>query len=341
MARSSVGQLKRLTVIFVYGAADRSGVKNADELRPRFRDVGIDIGTPIIVDWGKYAVNPRVADVDALLRNRFGDTDAAAKSLIDKAIETKLGEAVWANWIATHLDTMVLSAFRTGASMSFPVISDALSYEKRSAQIINFTQDQFALVARTTKHPIIVIGLSLGGIIAVDSLSDPRLLAGDRQVIRLLITVGSQSPALLACDALQYLRRDRSERGKLFTPWLNIWRRLDLLSFAARPMFATRAPDSLDLRDVDIDDPESPALFPDCHLTYFEDAQFYRSVRQMLVDRRIMEAPPGTSITTPPEALPALERKTRRVERMLESRPEPSVAGWPRRRNGAFHLKPG
>jgi pimeloyl-ACP methyl ester carboxylesterase len=122
-----------------------------------------------------------------------------------------------------------------------------------------------ALVRRTIQAlpgPVLVIGESLGGIVAADVLAiDPP------GHVRGLVTVGSQVAVLHAMDALDSLRP--GEGHSPFTPWLNVYSEYDFASFLAGPGW----PDVGDIEDVEVDD--GVTGFPESHSRYWHtDATF-------------------------------------------------------------------
>jgi hypothetical protein len=114
-------------------------------------------------------------------------------------------------------------------------IRDVAFYIKRGAAVRDFIADEVRSVE--TDSPVVILGHSLGGIAAVDLLSDPALMQGDVPLrVDLLVTVGSQSPFLYLLDSLNSLS-PRTPSQQPFVPWLNIYNRQDLLSFCASRVF--------------------------------------------------------------------------------------------------------
>ena len=155
----------------------------------------------------------------------------------------------------------------TGAG---PGVGDILLYQRRGAAILT------AIEAEILKHgaaggPLVVLGHSLGGIMLVDLLSRPR--AGGPLPVAKLITVGSQSPAFFACDALESMRRNQAlPAGTPFVPWLNVFDRNDFLSFCASRAFPG-APTGIE--DFEI---SSGVSFPDSHSAYFHQDAFFTKI---------------------------------------------------------------
>lgn len=111
---------------------------------------------------------------------------------------------------------------------------------------------------------VVVLGHSLGGIIAVDLLTDPPTGVS----VDLLVTVGSQAPLLYELDALPSRPYGTGLPGA-FPRWLNVYDRRDLLSYLAAGAFGNdpRITDA----EVDNRQPVSAA-----HSSYWANDQFYR-----------------------------------------------------------------
>jgi hypothetical protein len=119
------------------------------------------------------------------------------------------------------------------------LLSDVLAY-------LRYRDAVFALLdeakAQATQKPIVMMGLSLGGIMLVDYLADPDNAAG----VDALVTVGSQAPLVYSFDVLPNIRPvpvpgsappSFTPSRVPFTPWVNIYSWLDHLSFVAGPVF--------------------------------------------------------------------------------------------------------
>jgi hypothetical protein len=294
----------RIRVIYAYGASDRSGEPRHEKIREGLRRVGLvaEADEYFVLDWGRFMVSPRDEDRQALLDNRFGATDAEARALVAAAINANLrSKGKLVEFGAREIEKLVdiPRGFRAGADGAYPVIVDVFGYMRHTDLILDHMKPYFEELVAQSTLPVIVIGLSLGGIICVDALSRWSEVhpTEARRALKLLVTVGSQSPMLYALDALRWVRRQGVDRYRPFTPWLNIWRRLDLLSFPARPMFAAEFPDLDDLRDVALDPGDNPELFPQAHSTYFDDRHVYEAIRKMLVDLRVVGATAGPRMT--------------------------------------------
>jgi hypothetical protein len=291
---------RSIRVLYVYGAADRSGLGQVGPIRQGLTRAGFTVEDDelFVIDWGRFATNPREADRLALLDDRFGSSAAEARQLLRSVLRAKLLRhaivRLLFGWYVDRVD--LLGPYRGVSAASYPVLLDVFAYLRNTERIIAPVIERIDYLVRSSQRPVVAIGLSLGGIILVDALSRWGRTAGDpaRRQLKLLTTVGSQSPMLYACDALLELRRDGPAATSPFVPWLNVWRRLDVLSFPAEPLFGTQVPDRSDIRDVVLDPGPDYELFPDAHTSYFDDDRVYGAIAAMLSDLGTSyEAPSG------------------------------------------------
>jgi pimeloyl-ACP methyl ester carboxylesterase len=135
---------------------------------------------------------------------------------------------------------------------------------------------------------ILAVGHSLGGIILVDLMAEePNSKVGA------VVTVGSQAALMYGLDAMVGLRYNS---GRPFTPWLNVWDPLDLLSFEAHQVFQLRrgAENARPILDVQVDSCEA---FPGSHNAYWNQEGTWAAMRlglQYCVDRH-REIPEGST----------------------------------------------
>lgn len=124
--------------------------------------------------------------------------------------------------------------------------------------------------------PLVVLGHSLGGIAAVDLLSDPELTSGEgRLTVDLLVTVGSQAPILYLMDSLHSLSPRRRPSLSPFAPWLNVYNRHDLLSFCAERVF----PGAQGIVDEAVD---ANVPFPASHSAYWLQDRTFELIKAHL-----------------------------------------------------------
>ncbi|MEV8531917.1 hypothetical protein [Streptomyces sp. NPDC051211] len=111
--------------------------------------------------------------------------------------------------------------------------------------------------------PVAIVGHSLGGIIALDTLvRDPH------PQVRLLVTVGSQAPFLYEIGALPSLGHPSALPGH-FPAWLNLYDRRDLLSHVGGSLFPGR------VHDILIDNRQP---FPASHSAYWTNPAVYTAI---------------------------------------------------------------
>lgn len=140
-----------------------------------------------------------------------------------------------------------------------PAAGDVLRYLTRGEQV---RADLRALVAGL-EPPVTVVGHSLGGIIALDTL----VIAALPQV-RLLVTVGSQGPFLYESGSLPSLAHPEPLPPHV-PDWLNLYDPRDLLGYVGAGLFPGRVTDVL----VDSRQP-----FPAAHSAYWTHPDVYRHI---------------------------------------------------------------
>ncbi|OGO56978.1 MAG: hypothetical protein A2V84_01945 [Chloroflexi bacterium RBG_16_70_13] len=120
-------------------------------------------------------------------------------------------------------------------------MADVLGYLRDPAAVIGPAAERLLEIRRGAGgRPVVAVGLSLGGIILVDTLAtllrDAARPEADRRPAALLVTVGSQSAALRAMGVMPSAPRD-AVHPVLFTPWLNVWHEHDYLSYPVGAVF--------------------------------------------------------------------------------------------------------
>ena len=162
-------------------------------------------------------------------------------------------------------------------------MADVLGYLRNPPAVTVPTADRLLQIrAGAGERPGVAVGLSLGGIILVDTLA--ALLAGtarseaDRRPADLLVTVGSQSAALRAMGVMPSAPRDVIH-PELFTPWLNVWHEHDYLSYPAGAIFEHLG-DVCDRRAV------QRGAFPGVHSGYLnKSSRFFEHLGEAIRDR--------------------------------------------------------
>ncbi|MEU5962092.1 hypothetical protein ABZ777_12885 [Micromonospora parva] len=137
-----------------------------------------------------------------------------------------------------------------------PFVGDILRYLARGEAIRRLIAD----CVRDAAGPVVLVGHSLGGIAALDTLVLRSLPA-----VAALVTVGSQGPLLHEMGALPSLDAGEDLPGSV-PRWLNVHHRRDLLSYLAEPIFPGR------VEDVEIAGNE---VMPEAHSSYFDRKAFY------------------------------------------------------------------
>ncbi|MFE9093127.1 alpha/beta fold hydrolase [Streptomyces sp. NPDC007264] len=111
--------------------------------------------------------------------------------------------------------------------------------------------------------PVVVVGHSLGGIIALETLIGTPL-----PQVELLITVGSQGPFLYESGALPALVHPEPLPAHM-PDWLNLYDPRDLLAYVGAPLFPGR------VTDIEVDNGQP---FPASHSAYWTNRAVYRAI---------------------------------------------------------------
>ncbi|MER5945460.1 alpha/beta fold hydrolase [Streptomyces sp. NPDC001904] len=144
-----------------------------------------------------------------------------------------------------------------------PAAGDILRYLARGAELRRALRDLIA----GQEPPVVLLGHSLGGIIALDTLVlDPQ------PSVALLVTVGSQAPFLYETGALPSLTHPQPLPPHV-PDWLNLYDRRDLLGYVGAGLFPGR------VTDVATD---SRQPFPVAHSAYWDDPAVYRAIAARL-----------------------------------------------------------
>jgi hypothetical protein len=144
-----------------------------------------------------------------------------------------------------------------------PAAGDILRYLARGEPM----RHGLRLLVATLEPPVVLLGHSLGGIIALDTL-----LAAPLPGVELLVTVGSQGPFLYETGALPGLEHPDPLPGHV-PPWLNLHDRRDLLGHIGAPVFPGR------VTDVETDNRQP---FPAAHSAYWSNPAVYRTIAEQL-----------------------------------------------------------
>ncbi len=247
-----------VVIAFAYGANDWK----TTEVRPAFEAnlPGIDIAFEP-VDWRPYLPSPQ-AHLLRFVRNREG---ASAETSTSSGSSKRSPATAWyparTDLAETAAERQAIAVGRQAGRVSLdPLTRPAMRVVHHAmvdragitmADVLGYLRDPDAVIAPVCERlleirrgaeerPVVAVGLSLGGIILVDSLArlltDAKRPEAERSPADLLVTVGSQSAALRTMGVMPSAPRDVIH-PRLFTPWLNVWHEHDYLSYPIGPMF--------------------------------------------------------------------------------------------------------
>ena len=208
----------------------------------------LDSGNPLVPD-GRMR--------DALVDRLAQDLGAAPEGT-ERGIRTSL--LGWAGAAAAHAVTRRRRALTQAAH---PAAGDVLRYLSRGADV---RADLCALLA-DLEPPVTLVGHSLGGVIALDTLVTTAL-----PQVRLLVTVGSQGPFLYESGSLPSLVHPEPLPPHV-PDWLNVYDPRDLLSYLGAGLFPGRVMDA---------PVESRQPFPAAHSAYWTNPDVYRLIAERL-----------------------------------------------------------
>ncbi|CAL9585904.1 hypothetical protein [Streptomyces sp. enrichment culture] len=140
-----------------------------------------------------------------------------------------------------------------------PAAGDILRYLTRGAAL----RDDLRALLAGLEPPVALIGHSLGGIIALDTLISAPL-----PQVRLLVTAGSQGPFLYESGSLPTLEHPAPLPPHV-PDWLNLYDPRDLLGYVGAGLFPGR------VTDVAVD---SRQPFPAAHSAYWTNPAVYRHI---------------------------------------------------------------
>jgi len=250
-----------IVIAFAYGASDWK----TTDVRRVFRDnlPDLDVGFEA-VDWRPYLPSPQ-AHLLRFVRNRDAeascDDDAPKPATTHGAARAPRTYPARSDLAATAAERAAVAEGRREGRLSLDpltrpamrvvhhamvdhagiTMADVLGYLRDPAAVIGPAAARLLEIRRGAGgRPVVAVGLSLGGIILVDTLAsvlrDQARPEGDRRPADLLVTVGSQSAALRAMGVMPSAPRDVVHPA-LFTPWLNVWHEHDYLSYPVGAVF--------------------------------------------------------------------------------------------------------
>lgn len=267
------------TFVFIHGtgeqhhAARRAEIRAQLDAHPRF--AGFDyVGVP----WDELA--PKVIDVASALPERYS-VEGAASVPADRAIEEFANEFYrdaaatrqqgFVQDVALRILTDAIEKYRLPlTNLTADLLRNVIFYLRHGAAVREFTWRHVQKADQ--RGPVVIVGHSIGGVIAVDLLSgEPN----PPSRVDLLVTVGSQAPLLYLMDALESLRTDDRSRPP-FDPWLNVFNPRDPLAFRAGEVFAWSPTPPV---DTVLDEPRN---LPESHSGYFSEPRLYDAIARQL-----------------------------------------------------------
>jgi hypothetical protein len=293
-----------VVIAYAYGASDW---KTAD-VRAAFRRnlTGIEFDFEA-VDWRPYLPSPQ-AHLMRFVRNRDAEAacdDAAAAPPKQAPARARAPRTYPArsDLAATAAERVAITEGRREGRLSLDpltrpamrvvhhamvdhagiTMADVLGYLRDPAAVIGPAAERLVEIRRGAGgRPVVAVGLSLGGIILVDTLAsllrDGARAEADRRPADLLVTVGSQSAALRAMGVMPSAPRD-VVHPTLFTPWLNVWHEHDYLSYPAGAVFE-HLEDVCDRRAV------QRGAFPGVHSGYLNrSSRFFDHLGEAIRER--------------------------------------------------------
>nr|WP_284432001.1 hypothetical protein [Streptomyces sp. TUS-ST3] len=140
-----------------------------------------------------------------------------------------------------------------------PAAADVLRYLTRGAAV----RAELSTLVAGLEGPVALVGHSLGGIIALDTLVSTPL-----PQVELLVTAGSQGPFLYESGSLPSLEHPATLPPHV-PDWLNLYDPQDLLSYLGASLFPGR------VTDVAVD---SRQPFPAAHSAYWTNPAVYEHI---------------------------------------------------------------
>lgn len=156
--------------------------------------------------------------------------------------------------------------FRLGRRKRIDDLADIVYYQAHGRAIREVVRKRI----RDVPGPVVLLGHSLGGIIAFDILAAGAVDPGQ---VRMLVTVGSQVPLLYELNALSCGFKFRTDLPNGFPRWLNVYDPRDLLAYGGRVLFPDRC------HDLPVN---TKTPFPTAHGAYWDTGAFYRGLADAL-----------------------------------------------------------
>jgi len=203
---------------------------------------------------------PLVPDGDTrdAVADRLGQALGAPPQGAERGLRTRLLSV-----IGSAASRAVVRRRRALTEAAHPAAGDVLRYLSRGEA---FRADLRSLVSGL-EPPVTLIGHSLGGVIALDTL-----IATPLPQVRLLVTAGSQGPFLYESGSLPSLTHPEPLPAHV-PDWVNLYDPRDLLSYLGAALFPGR------VTDVPVDGRQP---FPAAHSAYWTNPAVYRHIADHL-----------------------------------------------------------
>jgi hypothetical protein len=189
-------------------------------------------------------------------------TDANLRDEIVELLSSELykSDLGVGDWLQTQILKLAIGNRRGDfTDNTSPMVGDILLYQGRGQKIRDFIESYI----KEAKDDVVLIAHSLGGIACVDLLVEKQ-----PEKVKLLVTVGSQSPYFYEINALQSLEYGKPLPSK-FPSWLNIYDLNDFLSYIGGNIFPEKVQDIL----VDNKQP-----FPKSHGAYWRNKGMWKAI---------------------------------------------------------------
>lgn len=164
----------------------------------------------------------------------------------------------------------IVRPLRAGASRAIaPAVGDILHYQAVGQKV----RDLIRVKIQSIPNDVFILAHSLGGIACFELMVEARRESQDSlNMVKALITAGSQAPLLYEFDALQKLKKGEPLPVR-FPQWLNLYDENDLLSYRADRLFNIKA-------DKQVDSMLPPL---EAHSAYWKLDETWKAIRNLIV----------------------------------------------------------
>ena len=205
--------------------------------------------------------------------NSFGE-DLATELATDIAAEGEFGtQGIGTDWVLARVTSAIQKRRLVITRAAADFIRNVFVYFEDGDAIRARVLDCVRKAVETSADPVVVVGHSLGGVIAVDALSRNAHLGADPRRL-LLVTAGSQMPLFALLGLVDQFKVEEQRRP--FAPWLNIYNERDPLSFVTDAVFPEYHGSPVDIPIT------QPRDLPGSHAGYFAQPELYDIVASRL-----------------------------------------------------------